>query len=37
MAEIRIEAKTAARHSDHLYLVFVNDAGTEFVNRAGLN
>lgn len=35
MAEIRIEGKTAAAFGDHLYLVFVNDLGQEFVIRGG--
>lgn len=35
MAEIRIEGKVAAAFGDHLYLVFVNDSGQEFVIRGG--
>lgn len=35
MAEIRIEGKVATAFGDHLYLVFVNDAGQEFVIRGG--
>lgn len=35
MAEIRIEGKVAAAFGDHLYLVFVDDSGAEFVIRGG--
>jgi len=35
MADIRIEAKQVMGAADHLYLVFVNDAGAEFVIRGG--
>jgi len=35
MAEIRIEAKPVALGVGHLYLVFVSDAGVEYVIRGG--
>lgn len=35
MAEIRMEGKPVVASAGHLYLVYVNDAGEEFVRRGG--